>query len=91
MVPQEMGRVVINLLSNAFNAIREHAASMNGQYEPTVCVSSCRKENAVEIRVEDNGPGLSMSYDIITQGHGVSLAVESEPGAGMAFLGVLPV
>jgi two-component system NtrC family sensor kinase len=36
------------------------------------------------------GLGLSMSYDIITKGHGGSLEVESEPGKGATFIIRLP-
>ncbi|NNF57926.1 MAG: histidine kinase, partial [Rhodothermaceae bacterium] len=39
---------------------------------------------------EGTGLGLSMSYDIVTQGHGGALAVESEEGRGAAFTLLLP-
>ncbi len=117
VVPQDMGRVVLNLVGNAFDAVMERAASEKGAYEPIVRVVSCRKADAMEIRVEDNGPGmspevqakvfepffttkptgsgtglgLSLSYDIITQGHGGTLTVVSTPGAGATFLVRLPL
>ena len=40
---------------------------------------------------EGTGLGLSLSYDIITKGHGGSLAVESQEGAGATFVVGLPV
>ncbi len=40
---------------------------------------------------EGTGLGLSLSYDIITQGHGGTLAVASEPGQGSTFTIQLPV
>ncbi len=117
MVPQEMGRVLINLLGNAFDAVYEFAQSQNGQYAPVVTVTTRRENGHVEIRVADNGPGipddvkakifepffttkptgsgtglgLSLSHDIVVQGHGGTLTVESAPGAGAAFVVVLPV
>ncbi len=58
VVPQEIGRVLLNLLSNAFDAVHEHAVSVNGQYEPTVTVSTRQVDGQLEIRVSDNGPGI---------------------------------
>ena len=58
VVPQEIGRVLLNLLGNAFDAVYEHAASVNGQYEPMVTVSTRQVEGQLEIRVSDNGPGI---------------------------------
>jgi len=113
LVPQDMGRVFMNLLGNAFDALREHRS--NGA--PKVTVSTTRIDGQVEIRVSDNGPGipekvrarifepffttkptgsgtglgLSMSYDIVTKGHGGTLEVVSEEGAGATFIVRLPV
>lgn len=66
-----------------------------------VNVSTRRSEGEVEVRVSDNGPGiptgsgtelgLSLSYDIVTQGHGGALAVESEEGKGATFVVTLPL
>ena len=36
------------------------------------------------------GPGLSLSYDIVTQGHGGTLTVESTEGEGATFIVTLP-
>ncbi len=117
IVPQEIGRVLLNLLGNAFDAVHEHAASVNGQYEPMVTVSTRQVDGQLEIRVCDNGPGipaeikdkifepffttkptgsgtglgLSLSYDIVTQGHGGTLAVESIEGEGATFVITLPM
>jgi signal transduction histidine kinase len=55
VVPQDMGRVFMNLLGNAFDALKEHGAR-NGT--PTVSVSTTKVDGAVEIRVKDNGPGI---------------------------------
>jgi signal transduction histidine kinase/ligand-binding sensor domain-containing protein len=64
VVPQEFGRVVLNLVGNAFDALLEHANGRNGHAgaatpgAPRVQVATRRKEGAVEIRVTDNGPGI---------------------------------
>jgi signal transduction histidine kinase len=116
LVPQDMGRVFMNLISNAFDALKEQGAANSN---PVVTVSTCvtgEDAAAVEIRISDNGPGipekvkakifepffttkptgsgtglgLSMSYDIVTKGHGGSLEVESESGQGATFVVRLP-
>jgi signal transduction histidine kinase len=58
-VPQDIGRVLINLLSNAFDAVRERASRDGAGYLPTVTVATARTPRGVEIRVSDNGPGIA--------------------------------
>ena len=58
LVPQEIGRVLLNLLGNAFDAVYEHAARISGDYAPTVKVSTRQVNGKVEIQVSDNGPGI---------------------------------
>ena len=58
LVQQELGRVLVNLLDNAFYAVRQQSLALNGQYVPRVCVATRRLERQVEIRVQDNGPGI---------------------------------
>ncbi len=55
VVPQDMGRVFMNLLSNAFDALKEFGA--NGR-TPTVSVKTIKLDGAVEVRISDNGPGI---------------------------------
>ncbi|GAB5520363.1 MAG: hypothetical protein RhofKO_26140 [Rhodothermales bacterium] len=111
MMPQDIGRVVLNVVGNAFDALLEASGE-----QPRVTVTTRRVGNQVELRVADNGPGmpdsvqakvfepffttkptgsgtglgLSLSYDIITQGHGGTMAVESKSGQGAAFVVRLP-
>ncbi|WNG19789.1 AAA family ATPase [Cystobacter fuscus] len=111
LVPQEIGRVLINLLNNAFYAVnerRKHAQDL----APQVTVRTRNLGNMVELRVEDNGPGipehvrqrmfepffttkptgqgtglgLSLSYDIITNGYGGTLEEQGREGKGAAFV-----
>jgi signal transduction histidine kinase len=58
MVPQDIGRVLLNLLSNAFDAVREHAKLVGGSYTPKVSISTRAVNGRVEIRVSDNGGGI---------------------------------
>ncbi|WP_334114134.1 sensor histidine kinase, partial [Paucihalobacter sp.] len=51
VIPQDIGRVLLNLINNAFQAV-------NGVENPKVEVSTKRAENGIEITVSDNGPGI---------------------------------
>jgi signal transduction histidine kinase len=116
LVPQEIGRVLMNLFSNAFYAVSEKKSRLNGTFEPIVSVRTERKGATVVITVRDNGIGmspkvaekvfqpffttkptgegtglgLSLSYDIITKGHGGNLTVHSTEGEGSEFVVQLP-
>lgn len=117
MVPQDIGRVLLNLLNNAFYAVNKHVTNAGSGYEPTVTVQTRRSMGGIEITVADNGPGmpkevqerifepffttkptgsgtglgLSLSYEIVTQGHGGSIHVVSHEGSGASFTVTLPV
>ena len=59
IVPQEIGRVLVNLCNNAFYTVSEKKKlNMNG-YEPIVNVKTRRINDHVEIVVKDNGMGIS--------------------------------
>lgn len=61
VIPQDFGRVILNLINNAFYAVSEKKsqAVANGQsFDPTVTVSTRRIGDRVEIRVADNGNGI---------------------------------
>jgi two-component system NtrC family sensor kinase len=117
VLAQDLGRVLLNLLSNAFYAVRQRQQRGEPGYQPTVSISTRRVGADVEIRVRDNGGGipesvrakifqpffttkptgegtglgLSLSYDIITQGHGGTLTVASAENKFTEFLISLPV
>ncbi len=61
VIPQDIGRVLLNLINNAFYTVNEKAKLGIEGYEPTVKVSSCIVGDWVEIRVKDNGNGISES------------------------------
>jgi signal transduction histidine kinase/ligand-binding sensor domain-containing protein len=129
IIPQDIGRVILNLITNAFYAVTEKKNSANPslleqKYEPTVTLRT-KKINTrpddpvgrekIEISVRDNGNGipqkvldkifqpffttkptgqgtglgLSMSYDIITNGHGGELKVNTREGEYAEFIIIL--
>lgn len=61
VVPQDIGRVVLNLVNNAFHAASERAAKVDGSFKPMVRVSTRKVECKVEVTVEDNGGGIPES------------------------------
>jgi len=58
IIPQEMGRVILNLINNAFYTVNEKQKRLNGPFEPTVSVSTKKVEDTVIITVADNGNGI---------------------------------
>ncbi len=66
LVSQDIGRVVLNLINNAFYAVSEkqkseHLTQNAEGYEPTVVVSTKKLNGKVEISVKDNGNGIPES------------------------------
>lgn len=116
-VSQDVGRVLLNLFTNAFYAVQKRKELNQPGYVPTVTVRTrALPEGDVEVRVCDNGTGippavvekifqpffttkptgegtglgLSLSYDIVTKGHGGTLMVETTEGSGTEFIITLP-
>ena len=58
LVPQEMGRVLLNLFTNALYAVQQKAAALGPAYRPEVQVCTRRLGTHVELRVRDNGLGI---------------------------------
>lgn len=61
VVPQDIGRVIHNLIANAFYVVAEKKRQFENGYEPTVSVSTKKINGKVEIRVSDNGNGIPHS------------------------------
>jgi len=121
VIPQDIGRVLLNIFNNAFFACAERSqstkSSENENFKPLVTVNTRKETNKVEIKISDNGTGipkpiknkifqpffttkstgegtglgLSLSYDIITKGHGGELKVVSTAGKGTTFYIILPI
>ncbi len=58
IIPQDIGRVILNLLTNAFYAVNEKAKKLVSGYQPTVSVSTRKLNDKIEIEVRDNGNGI---------------------------------
>ena len=58
LIPQDIGRVILNLIINAFYAVDERKKSGVENYEPTVAVSTKKLIDKTEISVTDNGHGI---------------------------------
>ena len=57
--PQEIIRVLLNLISNGFYAATKRKAEANsGDYEPTLTAMTKDLGDSVEIRIRDNGTGI---------------------------------
>ena len=58
IVPQDIGRVLLNLYNNAFYSVMEKKKKLEEGYQPTISVSTKRTDNKISIRVKDNGNGI---------------------------------
>ncbi len=58
VVPQDIGRVILNLITNAFYAVTEKEKQGLSGYEPTVSVSTTKVRDMIEVKVADNGNGI---------------------------------
>jgi len=59
LFPQEITRVLLNLISNGFYAATKRKAEANGgDYEPTLAATTKNLGDSVEIRIRDNGTGI---------------------------------
>ncbi len=91
IIPQDIGRVVLNLITNAFYVVNEKKKACQAEpveagqnYEPVVSVSTKKVDDRIEIKVTDNGNGIPESVkDKIFQpffttkptGHGTGLGL----------------
>jgi signal transduction histidine kinase len=58
VVPQDIGRVLLNLYNNAFYTVNEKAKLSANSYQPIAKVTTRKLNDKVEICVEDNGSGI---------------------------------
>ena len=58
VVPQDLGRVFLNLVTNACQAIEEKRQKSDGDYDPQLRIASRRLEEQAEFCIRDNGPGI---------------------------------
>lgn len=57
LISEDFSRVVLNLVNNAFDAMREKTKTDPG-YKPVLSMSTKQLEKTVEIAISDNGPGI---------------------------------
>jgi signal transduction histidine kinase len=58
IIPQDIGRMFLNLYNNAFYALAEKTKEQTSGYEPVISVSTKRSGNQISITVSDNGNGI---------------------------------
>lgn len=61
VVPQDIGRVLLNLFNNAFYAVQDKKKRLGQGYQPLVTLATSIKKGTVEIKVRDNGNGIPES------------------------------
>jgi len=58
VVPQDIGRVLLNIYNNAFYALAEKAKKATSDFQPTLVVQTKKTKDAVQVSVRDNGDGV---------------------------------
>jgi signal transduction histidine kinase len=61
IIPQDIGRVLLNLFNNAFYSVNEKKKQLDGTYEPKILVQTQGNERDIQIHVRDNGLGIADS------------------------------
>jgi signal transduction histidine kinase len=84
VVSQDIGRVLLNLINNAFYAVNQKGSQHIDGYQPSVSVVTKKKNNLVEIRIKDNGTGIPVAvrekifqpfFTTKPSGHGTGLGL----------------
>ncbi len=60
IVPQDIGRVILNLISNAFYAVNERSKKKIPGYTPAIVVVTKKEGNKIEVMIKDNGNGIPL-------------------------------
>jgi len=58
IIPQDIGRVLLNLITNAFYSTNEKKKQGTASYEPTVTITTKKLNGKVQLNVKDNGNGI---------------------------------
>jgi PAS domain S-box-containing protein len=116
VVPQDIGRVFLNIVNNAFHAVHTKQKTLGESFVSTVLVRTVNHEDCVAVHVRDNGDGipaeireqifqpffttkppgagtglgLSMSHDVVVQGHQGTITVDTALGEYTEFVVTLP-
>jgi len=62
VVPQELTRVLLNLIGNGFYAANQRGREGERSFRPTLMVATRELGESVEIRVRDNGIGIPLEH-----------------------------
>lgn len=58
VIPQDLSRVLINIVNNACDAMQEKLLAQGPTYQPALFISTYNVNGGAEIRIKDNGPGI---------------------------------
>jgi len=58
---QDLGRVILNVITNAFHSVRQKSENNADNYQPTISIDTIKKDNNIEISISDNGTGIPES------------------------------
>ncbi len=58
IIAQDIGRVILNLITNAFHAVNEKKNKSNEDFKPTVTVKTIKTKEGMQLTVSDNGFGI---------------------------------
>ncbi|WP_426670356.1 sensor histidine kinase [Mucilaginibacter sp. McL0603] len=61
MVPQDVGRVLLNLFTNAFYAVQQKHKKLGAEFKPAVEVTTSTEKKFITVKVKDNGTGIPES------------------------------
>src|SRR3569833_1960524 len=85
VVPQDIGRVLLNLFTNAFYATQQKKKTVNSDYKPTLEVSTAVNVKTIRIKVKDNGAGIPVNIkDKILQPFFTSKPTGEGTGLGLS-------
>jgi signal transduction histidine kinase len=85
IVPQDIGRVLLNLFNNAFYAVNEKTKLQAASYKPHVIVQTKKINDKIEIIVKDNGNGIPQNViDKIFQPFFTTKPTGSGTGLGLS-------
>ena len=88
--PQEITRVLLNLISNGFYAASKRKDEAMDAIEPEVKEKLFSPFFTTKPAGEGTGLGLSISHDVVVKQHGGSIEVDTQPGKFTEFRIVLP-
>jgi GAF domain-containing protein len=62
VIPRDLGRVFVNLINNAYEAVLKKKQWLGEMYQACLTVCTRNKSNHIEIQIKDNGPGIPPEY-----------------------------